>query len=102
MMMKILKLSGCLLVLAALALQLCACAAVPPALAADSEDLMKGITSQPVEARECSSSFSVATTEFAVQLLQNSHADGKNTMLSPYSVLTALAMTANGADGETL
>ena len=102
MMMKILKLSGCLLVLAALALQLCACAAVPPALAADSEDLMKGITSQPVEARECNSSFSVATTEFAVQLLQNSHADGKNTMLSPYSVLTALAMTANGADGETL
>lgn len=28
--------------------------------------------------------------------------EGKNTLISPLSVLYALAMTANGADGETL
>lgn len=43
-----------------------------------------------------------ATADFAVRLFQNSMEEGKNTLISPMSVLYALAMTANGADGETL
>lgn len=39
---------------------------------------------------------------FAVSLFQNSVTEGKNTLVSPLSVLSALAMTANGAKGETL
>lgn len=39
---------------------------------------------------------------FAVSLLQNSVTAGENTLISPLSVLSALAMTANGAGGETL
>lgn len=39
---------------------------------------------------------------FAVRLLQNSVTAGENTLISPLSVLSALAMTANGANGETL
>ena len=41
-------------------------------------------------------------TDFAVRLVKSSMEKGKNTLISPVSVLTALAMTANGADGETL
>lgn len=40
--------------------------------------------------------------DFAVRLFQASFEEGKNTLISPYSVLCALAMTANGAEGETL
>ena len=39
---------------------------------------------------------------FAVSLFRSSVEEGKNTLISPLSVLTALAMTANGAEGETL
>ena len=39
--------------------------------------------------------------DFAVRLFQNCVSD-KNTVVSPLSVLYALSMTANGADGETL
>lgn len=42
------------------------------------------------------------TAEFAVNLLKNSVSDKDNSMVSPLSVLLALAMTANGAEGETL
>lgn len=42
-----------------------------------------------------------AATEFAVRLLQGSVTE-ENTLLSPLSAMSALAMTANGADGETL
>lgn len=41
-------------------------------------------------------------TDFAVRLFQQSLEDEKNTLISPLSVLMALAMTANGAKGETL
>lgn len=44
--------------------------------------------------------------DFSVKLLQNNAADalakGKNVLVSPESVLCALAMTANGAQGDTL
>lgn len=41
-------------------------------------------------------------TDFAVRLLQESLESEKNTLISPLSVINALAMTANGARGETL
>ncbi len=40
--------------------------------------------------------------DFAVKLLQASNKSGENVLISPLSVMTALTMTANGADGETL
>lgn len=40
-------------------------------------------------------------TEFSIRLLQQAEEDDKNTLISPYSLLSALAMTANGADGNT-
>lgn len=44
----------------------------------------------------------VAAADFSVKLLQNSEIGTENCILSPYSILIAMAMTANGADGETL
>lgn len=41
-------------------------------------------------------------TDFAVRLFQKSMGETKNTLISPLSVINALAMTANGAEGETL
>jgi len=45
---------------------------------------------------------SAKMTDFAVRLLQNTLQEGKNTLISPLSVLAALSMTAQGAEGETL
>ena len=47
--------------------------------------------------------FRTDTTDFSIELLrQNLESGQKNVMISPVSVLTALSMTANGADGDTL
>ena len=51
---------------------------------------------------ELSGDNAAAVTDFAVRLFQHSAEDGKNTLISPLSVLTALSMTANGAKGNTL
>ena len=64
-------------------------------------DLMEGITANPVQASSDLSSRNPVVTDFAVRLLQAGNAEGENTLLSPLSVLYALAMTANGAEGET-
>lgn len=42
-----------------------------------------------------------AVTELALRLLKSCPSDG-DTLISPTSILCALAMTANGAEGETL
>ena len=39
--------------------------------------------------------------DFSVKLLQSTCEEEENTLVSPMSVLSALAMTANGARGET-
>lgn len=40
--------------------------------------------------------------DFGIRLLRQSMEEGKNTLISPLSVLAALSMTANGAEGDTL
>lgn len=79
-------------ILLLLALLLCGCAP-------GSADLTQGITPDPVEDAGQSG---LDAMDFAVSLFQNSVTKGENTLISPLSVLSALAMTANGAEGETL
>lgn len=45
---------------------------------------------------------SEAIAEFAIAVFKNSMSAKDNTLISPLSVLCALAITANGAEGETL
>ncbi len=53
---------------------------------------------------EADEEFIMAQTGFALDLMQKSILEdkNKNTLISPYSVMQALSMTANGANGETL
>lgn len=48
--------------------------------------------------------FRAVQYQFALELFRDVYAEkeGENTMVSPYSVMQALAMSANGAAGETL
>ena len=85
-----------LVLLCAMAVNLTGCATTVHA-----EDLMEGVTPNSVTALTDLSSGSVDATDFAIRLFKQTNEDGKNTLISPLSVLCALAMTANGAEGET-
>ena len=66
------------------------------------KDLMDGVTPRNVEKSENLSQSSQDVTDFAIRLFKEANENGENTLISPLSVLCALAMTANGAEGETL
>lgn len=67
-------------------------------------DLMTGVQAGDVKTSiDVTGPEAAAVTDFAVKLLQEAQREtGENTLLSPVSVLCALAMTENGAKGETL
>ncbi len=74
---------------------------LPKSVKAD--DLLKGITAEPVEGKRFDSGFGDSQYAFAAGIFRRSYeADGGNCLVSPLSVMLALAMTANGAAGETL
>ena len=66
------------------------------------EDLMDGKTPGQVSEVTELDGENVILTDFGVRLFKESYEDHKNTLISPLSVMYALAMTANGAKGETL
>lgn len=72
------------------------------ALPISAENLMDGVKSRSVTPLDDISSHNAAVTDFAVRLLNSTEGSGKNTLISPVSVIAALAMTANGASGHTL
>ena len=65
-------------------------------------ELLSAMIRQSVEEKAADENLSAATGNFALSLLQSTYAVGENTVLSPYSMYLALAMTANGAKGQTL
>ena len=83
-------------VMLALALLLTACAQ------GNADDLMQNVPAKAVDVLPDMDSGAAAAADFGVRLFQASVEEGKNTLISPLSVLYALAMTANGADGNTL
>lgn len=70
---------------------------VPQAVAYGTE-----IAAVEVKAAEQTNDKETAITDFSVRLLQHTMEKESNTLVSPYSILSALTMTANGADGDTL
>ena len=68
----------------------------------NANDLMKDVPAKAVDVLPDMDAGAAAAADFGVKLFQNSMEEGENTLISPLSVLYALAMTANGADGETL
>ncbi|MBQ8371965.1 MAG: serpin family protein [Clostridia bacterium] len=67
----------------------------------ESVDLMRDVTLNSVEALDDLGASNVSATDFALRIFKASNASGENTLISPLSILCALAMTANGAEGET-
>ena len=85
-----------LLLVLAFSLGLTACSQV------SANDLMKGVPAKAVDVLPDMDAGAAAAADFGVRLFKTSIEEGENTLISPLSVLYALAMTANGADGETL
>lgn len=106
------------LLLGAMLVSLCACRGEEPTprtgdLMADVEarepapQATQGSTAAPQGSEVVTESaartpYAAAAANFAVGLLQGNAAGTDNCVLSPYSAMLALAMTANGAQGETL
>lgn len=71
--------------------------------AVKSENLVDNIKPNPVPVyNRIDEGQSAAVAQFSAQLLNKLSDGDKNVVYSPLSVLYALAMTANGAEGETL
>lgn len=66
------------------------------------QDLMANITPHAVTTLSDLTAQNTHAADFAFRLLQASMAEKENTLVSPLSVLCALAMTANGAEEDTL
>ena len=86
----------CLMV--SMALNLTGCTA-----SAQAVDLMAGISPGEVEGKDADESFRLSQMDLALKLLRESvkKENEENLLISPLSVELALAMTANGAAGET-
>ncbi|HOV70333.1 MAG TPA: serpin family protein, partial [Clostridia bacterium] len=65
-------------------------------------NLMENITTNPVEGKAVDEEFIQNTADFSIKLFKKTIKQGKNSLISPTSVMFALAMTANGADNKTL
>ncbi len=57
---------------------------------------------EEIELKQPDETFTRTHAAFMLDIFKNSLKKGENSLVSPVSVLTALAMTANGARGETL
>ena len=64
------------------------------------ENLMDGVRSQSVPEIPMEDADRAAMADFGLRLLDRTA--GENPLISPLSVMTALGMTVNGAEGETL
>lgn len=65
-------------------------------------DLMANVSSGSGQSKSPDEKFTASSTKFAVELFKNEYKNGHSTLVSPLSVISALAMTQNGAEGETL
>lgn len=64
-------------------------------------ELSADVTAGDVESVYPDRALLLGQTEFALQLLRETANEGENTLISPYSVMQALAVTAGGARGRT-
>ena len=65
-------------------------------------DLLSNITAAAAQGKTADTSFTESMADFSLKLFKESVADTENSLISPLSVMLALAMTANGAGGDTL
>ena len=68
----------------------------------EASNLMKNISGKKVTGMDADSKFIINTTDFSIELFKNTFSETDNTLISPISAMFPLAMTANGANGNTL
>lgn len=97
---KIITIAVSILLLASMALSFTSCTSST----VHANDLMQGIEARKVAEKDADEKFIRSQTELALKLFKASvrESANKNVLISPLSIQLALAMTANGADGETL
>lgn len=66
------------------------------------KDLMEEMEDRDIRPLAIDDAFVLSQLNFATSLLNAGHEKNENTLLSPFSATIALAMTAGGADGNTL
>lgn len=66
------------------------------------EDLMKNISAKQVTGKEPDDVFIDNTIDFALKMFKNTLIENENSLISPVSLMLALAMASNGAGNETL
>ena len=94
---KIIIAAVCLILTLAIGINLTGCVAKIHAA-----DLTEGITPAKPDVPETAiDEGAPKAADFAVRLFKQSCENGKNTLISPLSVLAALSLTVNGAKGET-
>ncbi len=80
-------------------------ALIPGPKKVQAADLLENFTPQPVEEKKADAAYIQAAYTWSARIFQKTYqaeeAD-KTLLISPLSILTALAMTANGAGGNTL
>lgn len=97
-----LKKAACTVLAGTFLLNVCACTGRGK-ISDSTVNLMQGIRAESANDNlEPSDEFISGSANFAVELFKQSADKTKNSMISPLSVMLALSMTANGADGETL
>lgn len=65
-------------------------------------NLMEGIEAENNISGATDGAYSHTITDFSIRLFKECNKTGENQLISPVSVLAALGMCANGAEGETL
>lgn len=65
-------------------------------------DLTEGISKNESASKAPDDEFKAAAASFSADLFKYNYSKGKKTLVSPLSVLTALALVQNGAQGDTL
>ena len=95
--MKTLKIIISLLLFIAIAVNIAGCAVTVQA-----DDLMKDISPDKINGKSTDEKFTASMADFSIELFKKSITDKENSLVSPLSVMLALAMTANGANNETL
>lgn len=65
-------------------------------------DLTEGISKNESASKAPDDEFKAAASSFAAELFKDNYSKGKTTLVSPLSVLTALALVQNGTQGDTL
>ncbi|MEI6579278.1 MAG: serpin family protein [Eubacteriales bacterium] len=89
-----------LILVATMAINMTACTSFT--MRVQAEDLMDGVASKTVQGKTVDEKFISNTADFSIELFKKSITNSKNSLVSPLSVMLALAMTANGAGKETL